>query len=414
MYNESNEIEVGVNMLKNKKVALFITGGIASYKMAEMARQLIKKGAEVRVVMSEGAQEFLTPLTMQILTKHHVLVDTFDEHDPTKVQHVELADWCDLAIVAPATANIIAKMANGIADEIVSTTLLAVHSPLLVVPAMNMNMYAHPATQRNLAVLESDGVTVMEPDTGFLAEGYEGKGRLPVLEKIVEVVELMSARRDYPQVLSGKQVVVTAGGTVERIDPVRYITNDSSGKMGYAMARAASWLGAEVTLISTKRLLDTPYGVSVRYVESAQQMKEQVEELYDKVDYVVMAAAVSDYRIKNAQSHKMKKADNRTDEMVIELVENPDILAGLGKQKTHQTLIGFAAETQKVIEYAQKKLKSKNADWIIANNVGEAGSGFNAETNKVTIISRDIQLELEQMSKLNVALAVWQTVTNQP
>lgn len=413
MYNESNEIEVGVNMLKNKKIGLFITGGIASYKMAEFARQLIKKGAEVRVVMSKGAQEFLTPLTMQILTKHHVLVDTFDELDPKKVQHVEMADWCEIAIVAPATANIIAKMANGIADDIVSTTLLAVHSPLLVVPAMNMNMYAHPATQRNLAILESDGVTVMEPDTGFLAEGYEGKGRLPVLEKIVEMVELTAARHDYPQALIGKQVVVTAGGTVERIDPVRYITNDSSGKMGYAMARAASWLGAEVTLISTKRLLDTPCGVSVQYVESAQQMKEQMDELYDKVDYVVMAAAVSDYRIKNAQPHKMKKADNSTDEMVIELVENPDILAGLGKRKTHQTLIGFAAETQKVIEYAQSKLKNKNADWIIANNVGEAGSGFNADTNRVTIISQEIQLELEQMSKLNVALAIWQTVTNQ-
>lgn len=399
-------------MLSNKKIALFITGGIASYKMAEFTRQLIKKGADVRVVMSEGAQEFITPLTLQILTKHHVLVDTFDEHDPSKVQHVELADWCDLAIVSPATANIIAKMANGIADEIVSTTLLAVHSPLLVVPAMNLNMYAHPATQRNLKQLETDGATVMEPDTGFLAEGYEGKGRLPELDKIVEMAERVMARHELPQVLTGKKIIVTGGGTVERIDPVRYITNDSSGKMGYAMARAAGWLGAEVMLISTNQSLDVPSGVSVIYVESAQEMKQEVDAGYDTADYVVMAAAVSDYRTKNPHTHKMKKSDKQSDDTIIELIENPDILAGLGQRKTHQTLIGFAAETQHVVEYARGKLKSKNADWIIANNVAKAGSGFNTDTNQVTIISRDTQLELEQMSKLEVALTVWQTIVN--
>lgn len=406
------KIKEGVKMLSNKKIGLFITGGIASYKMAEFARQLIKKGADVRVVMSKGAQEFITPLTMQILTKHHVLVDTFDEYDPSKVQHVELADWCDLAIVAPATANIIAKMANGIADEIISTTLLAVHSPLLVVPAMNSNMLAHPATQRNLNQLEADGVTVMEPDIGFLAEGYEGKGRLPELERMVEAAERVMARHELPQILSGKTIVVTGGGTVERIDPVRYITNDSSGKMGYAMARAANWLGAEVTLISTNQLLAVPDGVAVVYVESAQEMKQEVDALYDAVDYVVMAAAVSDYRTKTPHTHKMKKSDKQSDETVIELIENPDILAGLGERKTHQTLIGFAAETQHVVEYARGKLKSKNADWIIANNVAQAGSGFNTDTNQVTIISRETHLELEQMTKLEVALTVWQTIVS--
>lgn len=398
-------------MLENKKIALFITGGIASYKMAEFTRQLIKKGAQVRVVMSKSAQEFITPLTLQILTKHYVLVDTFDEHDPTSVQHIELADWCDLAIVAPATANILAKMANGLADDIVSSVLLAVHCPRLLVPAMNTNMYDNPATQRNLKQLAEDGYEVMEPDTGFLAEGYEGKGRLPELERIVERAELLMARTSLPQVLSGKRVLVTAGGTVERIDPVRYISNDSSGKMGYAMARVASWLGADVQLVSTNRALATPLGVAVQYVESAQEMQAAVTSEFAQLDYVVKAAAVSDYRVGQARGHKMKKAETGS-ETTIELVENPDILAGLGAMKEHQIVIGFAAETQNLLEYAQAKLQKKNADWIIANNVSEAGSGFNVETNRVTIIGKEnIIKELKHMSKLDTALAVWKTIT---
>ncbi|MRI86418.1 bifunctional phosphopantothenoylcysteine decarboxylase/phosphopantothenate--cysteine ligase CoaBC [Aerococcaceae bacterium WS4759] len=398
-------------MLENKKIALFITGGIASYKMAEFTRQLIKKGAQVRVVMSKSAQEFITPLTLQILTKHYVLVDTFDEHDPTSVQHIELADWCDLAIVAPATANILAKMANGLADDIVSSVLLAVHCPRLLVPAMNTNMYDNPATQRNLKQLAEDGYEVMEPDTGFLAEGYEGKGRLPELERIVERAELLMARTSLPQVLSGKRVLVTAGGTVERIDPVRYISNDSSGKMGYAMARVASWLGADVQLVSTNRALATPLGVAVQYVESAQEMQAAVTSEFAQLDYVVKAAAVSDYRVRNARGHKMKKAETGS-ETTIELVENPDILAGLGAMKEHQIVIGFAAETQNLLEYAQAKLQKKNADWIIANDVSEAGAGFNVETNRVTIIGKENLIkELKHMSKLDTALAVWKTIT---
>ena len=398
-------------MLENKKIALFITGGIASYKMAEFTRQLIKKGAQVRVVMSKSAQEFITPLTLQILTKHYVLVDTFDEHDPTSVQHIELADWCDLAIVAPATANILAKMANGLADDVVSSVLLAVHCPRLLVPAMNTNMYDNPATQRNLKQLGEDGYEVMEPDTGFLAEGYEGKGRLPELERIVERAELLMARTSLPQVLSGKRVLVTAGGTVERIDPVRYISNDSSGKMGYAMARVASWLGADVQLVSTNRALVTPLGVAVQYVESAQEMQASVTSEFEQLDYVVKAAAVSDYRVGHARAHKMKKAETGSETM-LELVENPDILAGLGAMKEHQIVIGFAAETQNLLEYAQAKLQKKNADWIIANNVSEAGSGFNVETNRVTIIGKEnIIKELKHMSKLDTALAVWKTIT---
>lgn len=398
-------------MLENKKIGLFITGGIASYKMAEFTRQLIKKGAQVRVVMSQSAQEFITPLTLQILTKHHVLVDTFDEHDPTSVQHIELADWCELAIVAPATANSLAKMANGLADDIVSSVLLAVHCPRLIVPAMNTNMYHNPATQRNLKQLIEDGYTVMEPDTGFLAEGYVGKGRLPELERMVEMAEMVFAKAELPQVLTGKKVLVTAGGTVERIDPVRYISNDSSGKMGYAMARAASWLGAQVELVSTNKNLPLPYGIGVTYVESAKAMQAAVETNFEQLDFVVKAAAVSDYRVANSRHEKMKKADTGG-ETTIELVENPDILAGLGAKKTHQTVIGFAAETQNLLEYAGAKLKKKNADWIIANDVSQAGAGFNVDTNRVTILGKNNQKRvLDQLSKLETALEVWKTIT---
>ncbi|MGO4928561.1 bifunctional phosphopantothenoylcysteine decarboxylase/phosphopantothenate--cysteine ligase CoaBC [Fundicoccus sp. Sow4_F4] len=398
-------------MLENKKIGLFITGGIASYKMAEFTRQLIRKGAQVRVVMSQSAQEFITPLTLQILTKHHVLVDIFDEHDPTSVQHIELADWCDLAIVAPATANIFAKMANGLADDIVSSVLLAVHCPRLIVPAMNTNMYHNPATQRNLTQLAADGYTVMEPDTGFLAEGYVGKGRLPELERILEKAEMVLAQTELPQVLAGKKVLVTAGGTIERIDPVRYISNDSSGKMGYAMARAATWLGAQVQLVSTNKNLTLPLGIGVTYVESAKDMQTAVEAAFEGLDFVVKAAAVSDYRVANSHQEKMKKSDTG-DERTIELVENPDILAGLGARKTHQTLIGFAAETQNLLEYASAKLEKKNADWIIANDVSQAGAGFNVDTNRVTILGKHNEKRaLEQLSKLETALEVWKTIT---
>ncbi|MGO4939933.1 bifunctional phosphopantothenoylcysteine decarboxylase/phosphopantothenate--cysteine ligase CoaBC [Fundicoccus sp. Sow4_D5] len=398
-------------MLENKKIGLFITGGIASYKMAEFTRQLIRKGAQVRVVMSQSAQEFITPLTLQILTKHHVLVDIFDEHDPTSVQHIELADWCDLAIVAPATANVLAKMANGLADDIVSSVLLAVHCPRLIVPAMNTNMYHNPATQRNLTQLAADGYTVMEPDTGFLAEGYVGKGRLPELERILEKAEMVLAQTELPQVLAGKKVLVTAGGTIERIDPVRYISNDSSGKMGYAMARAATWLGAQVQLVSTNKNLTLPLGIGVTYVESAKDMQTAVEAAFEGLDFVVKAAAVSDYRVANSHQEKMKKSDTG-DERTLELVENPDILAGLGARKTHQTLIGFAAETQNLLEYASAKLEKKNADWIIANDVSQAGAGFNVDTNRVTILGKHNEKRaLEQLSKLETALEVWKTIT---
>lgn len=368
-------------MLQDKRVTLFVTGGIAVYKAADLARKFIKAGAQVQVAMTKSAQEFVTPLTFQILTKHRVYIDTFDEQDAENVSHIHLADWTELAVIVPATANIIAKMANGIADDFVSTSLLAVTAPRLVVPAMNEHMWENPATQLNLERLKGFGYQVMEPDTGFLAEGYEGKGRMPEPAQIVEAAHqvLLAAEPNLP--LKGKRVLVSAGGTKERIDPVRYITNDSSGKMGYSLARVARDLGAQVTLVSASNL-EHPFGVGFVPVQSAQDMEREIMSRFNELDVVIMAAAVSDYRPKAQAMRKIKKT---SEDLVIELEKTTDILAGMGAAKTRQFLIGFAAETNDLAGYAQDKLTRKNADMIVANDVSQAGAGFNADTNEVTI-----------------------------
>ena len=397
-------------MLENVKIGVFVMGGIAAYKVPELVRQLIKKGAQVQVAMTQSAQEFVTPLTLQVLTKRPVLTHTFDEREPSQVQHVAMADWCDLALVVPTTANGLAKMAHGLADDVVTTTLLAVTAPILVVPAMNVHMYENPATQRNLAQLRADGLTIMEPDTGFLAEGYEGKGRLPELHRIVAQVERLYARTHLPQSLAGKQVMVSAGGTRERIDPVRYISNDSSGKMGYAMAQAADWLGATVTLVSTTHSLLPPEGVQVQQVASAQELAQAMTAHYDQMDYVVMAAAVSDYRVKHPHNQKIKKVAGQTD-WQLDLVQNPDILAQLGQTKRQQVLIGFAAETQNLLEHARAKLSKKGADWLIANDVSNPAIGFNSDKNQVYVLGAQGQeVLLPQQSKTSLALAAWQVI----
>ena len=397
-------------MLENVKIGVFVMGGIAAYKVPELVRQLIKKGAQVQVAMTQSAQEFVTPLTLQVLTKRLVLTHTFDEREPSQVQHVAMADWCDLALVVPATANGLAKMAHGLADDVVTTTLLAVTAPVLVVPAMNVHMYENPATQRNLAQLRADGLTIMEPDTGFLAEGYEGKGRLPELHRIVAQVERLYARTHLPQSLAGKQVIVSAGGTRERIDPVRYISNDSSGKMGYAMAQAADWLGATVTLVSTTQSLLPPEGVQVQEVASAQELAQAMTSHYDQMDYVVMAAAVSDYGVKQPHDQKIKKVAGQTD-WQLDLVQNPDILAQLGQTKRQQVLIGFAAETQNLLEHARAKLSKKGADWLIANDVSNPAIGFNSDKNQVYVLGAQGQeVLLPQQSKTSLALAAWQVI----
>ena len=397
-------------MLENVKIGVFVMGGIAAYKVPELVRQLIKKGAQVQVAMTQSAQEFVTPLTLQVLTKRPVLTHTFDEREPSQVQHVAMADWCDLALVVPATANGLAKMVHGLADDVVTSTLLAVTAPILVVPAMNVHMYENPATQRNLAQLRADGLTIMEPDTGFLAEGYEGKGRLPELHRIVAQAERLYARTHLPQSLAGKQVMVSAGGTRERIDPVRYISNDSSGKMGYAMAQAADWLGATVTLVSTTQSLLPPEGVQVQEVASAQELAQAMTAHYDQMDYVVMAAAVSDYRVKYPHDQKIKKVAGQTD-WQLDLVANPDILAQLGQTKRQQVLIGFAAETQNLLEHARAKLSKKGADWLIANDVSNPAIGFNSDKNQVYVLGAQGQeVLLPQQSKTSLALAVWQVI----
>ena len=397
-------------MLENVKIGVFVMGGIAAYKVPELVRQLIKKGAQVQVAMTQSAQEFVTPLTLQVLTKRPVLTHTFDEREPSQVQHVAMADWCDLALVVPATANGLAKMVHGLADDVVTSTLLAVTAPILVVPAMNVHMYENPATQRNLAQLQADGLTIMEPDTGFLAEGYEGKGRLPELHRIVAQVERLYARTHLPQSLAGKQVIVSAGGTRERIDPVRYISNDSSGKMGYAMAQAADWLGATVTLVSTTHSLLPPEGVQVQQVASAQELAQAMTAHYDQMDYVVMAAAVSDYRVKHPHDQKIKKVASQTD-WQLDLVQNPDILAQLGQTKRQQVLIGFAAETQNLLEHARAKLSKKGADWLIANDVSNPAIGFNSDKNQVYVLGAQGQeVLLPQQAKTSLALAAWQVI----
>ncbi len=398
-------------MWKNKKVTVFITGGIAAFKAATLVRMFVKEGAKVSVAMTKSACEFITPLTFQVLTKNKVYLDTFDEDEANKVQHIHLVDQTDVAIVVPATANTIAKMANGIADNFVTSTLLATTAPIYVVPAMNEHMWENPATVRNVKQLVEDGKSVIEPATGFLAEGYNGKGRLPEPEEIFEQVTFFESRREYKSPLEGKTILITAGGTKERIDPVRYISNDSSGKMGYALAKAASILGAKVQLVSTTKQLKVPYGVQVTYVESALEMHDAVTQLFPKTDIAVMVAAVSDYYVANRSNQKIKKQQNESG-LMLELLENPDILKKLGHSKREgQVVIGFAAETTNVLEYAKAKLEKKKADVIIANDVSNSRIGFNSDSHQVTLITKDGHIvNLPENSKEELALNIWESL----
>lgn len=370
-------------MFKDKKIAFYVTGGIAVYKSIQLMRDLIKLGAEVKVAMTPAAAEFVAPLTFQVLSKNAVHMDTFSEELPQYVQHIHLADWADLNIVAPATANTVAKLAHGFADNFVTSALLATTSPLFVVPAMNEHMYEHPATQENLQILQNRGAYIMEPETGFLAEGYSGKGRFPESAAIIEALESFLIDLDEQLPLKGKSILITAGGTKERIDPVRYISNDSSGKMGHALAEAACRQGAEVTLITASSL---PVHKKIRTIsiDSAAALYKEVDQRFDQTDALIMAAAVSDYAPAHQADHKMKKQDQLT----IELKKNPDILKAMGKKRAHQILIGFAAETEHIEQYALKKLKEKNLDMIVANDVGQSDRGFNTDQNEVTIYFR--------------------------
>lgn len=368
----------------NKNILICVTGGIAVYKAVALVSKLSQAGANVKVVMTKSAMEFVRPLTFQAMSRNDVFYDTFDEKDSRVIAHIDLADWADLVIIAPATANVIGKLANGIGDEMVTTILLATTAEVWIAPAMNVHMYENKAVMRNIELLHKDGYKFIEPSEGFLACGYVGKGRLEEPEKIAQLVSEKFKSNDLP--LLGKKVVVTAGPTRERIDPVRYISNFSSGKMGYSMAEAAAALGAETVLISGPVGLEKPVGVKVIDVESAEEMFEAVLSEYDDAAIVIKSAAVADYRPKDIHPQKIKKGEG---ESRIELTRTKDILKTLGERKVHQILVGFAAETENAVEHGMGKLDSKNLDFIIVNDVTDPDAGFGRETNVVTLLSKN-------------------------
>lgn len=369
--------------LSGRKIVLGVTGGIAAYKAVEIASRLKKAGAEVHVIMTRGAENFVTELTFREISGQPVTTDMWAKVPHYHVEHIALATLADAVLIAPATANVIAKAACGIADDMLTTTLLATKAPVFVAPAMNTNMYENPVTQRNLRELTARGVHLIEPASGLLACGVTGKGRLPEPQSIVGVLADFFAKG---RALSGKKVLVTAGGTIEPLDPVRYLGNRSTGRMGYAIAQQAVNRGAEVVLISAPTSLPAPVGVRLVRVETAREMREAVLKEFADSDIVIKAAAVADYRPKVVAANKIKKQEG---EFTLVLERNPDILYELGQKKTHQLLVGFAAETTNVEDYARKKLAKKNLDFIVANDVSEEGAGFGVETNHVKIFARD-------------------------
>ncbi|KIS03446.1 bifunctional phosphopantothenoylcysteine decarboxylase/phosphopantothenate--cysteine ligase CoaBC [Paucilactobacillus wasatchensis] len=384
-------------------ITIHVTGGIASYKIISLARQLQRHGDQVRVAMTKAATNFITPTTFAALTKSSVLTDLWLPQQKASIPHVELADWTELAIVAPATADIIAKMANGIADDAVSATLLATSASKVVVPAMNSHMWDNAATQRNIAQLKKDGVTVMEPTNGMLAEGYAGKGRMPDVDSIF--TEVLRQLTPTTKTLTGKRFLISAGGTREAIDPVRFIGNYSSGKMGIALAQAAADAGAAVTLIVGQTTVPLPNEnkITIIKVQSTQELADQIAAEFTNNDVLIMAAAVADFQPLNRAPQKIKKTENN-DELVLRLKKTPDILKMVAAHKQNQFVVGFAAETQQLIDNANKKLVSKNADLIVANNVATAGVGFGSDDNEVTIIeANQVPVKWAKMSKQQVA-----------
>jgi len=390
--------------INNKNIVLVVSGGIAAYKACVLTSTLTKLGAHVHVILTDSAQKFVSSTTFHGLSRNPVYDDLFTEKVPHQIAHIDLADQADLVIVAPATANIMAKMANGIADDLATTTLLATTAPVWVVPAMNVNMYAHSTVRENLAKIKAIGYRLLDPEDGLLACGWIGKGRMVEPEAIAEEMVAHFTPQSSLVHLKNKKLLVTAGPTQEPMDPVRYLTNHSSGKMGYAIAEAAARHGADVTLISGPTALNDPRGVETIRIQSAQEMHREVFQRFDKMDAVIKTAAVSDYRPKVVSEHKIKKTEG---EWTAAFVRNPDILQELGERKTHQLLIGFAAETEKIHDYALKKLEKKRLDMIVANNVAESGAGFSVDTNHVIFFYKGGETkDLELMSKQKVAEAL--------
>ena len=361
--------------MRGKHIIVAVSAGIAAYKAIEVVSRLRKKGAEVKVVMTQNATYIASPLTFGEISGHPVALDMFEQVHQWDVEHIALATWADAYVVVPATANVIGKIYAGIADDMLTTTIMATTAPKYLCPAMNTEMYNNPITQRNLEGLRSLGYHIMDPAEGWLACGITGVGRLPEPEAIVEWLE---SKMFSTNELEGTTILVTAGGTQENIDPVRYIGNRSSGKMGYAIADQAARMGAQVILVSAPTSLPIPSGVDFVSVDSALSMQEAVEARYNDVNVVIMAAAVSDFRALHKAEQKIKKMES----MTIELVKNPDILQGLGSKKSHQLLVGFAAETEHVIKYGQDKVARKNLDMLVANDVSKSNAGFNVDTNE--------------------------------
>ncbi len=390
-------------MLKGKNILLGVTGGIAAYKAADLCSRLVKQHAGVDVIMTENATQFITPLTFESLCHRKTVTDTFDRNHPWEVEHIALAEKADCVVIAPATANIIAKFAYGLADDMLTTTVLACTCPKILVPAMNTHMYENPVVQDNLERLRQYGWHILEPATGHLACGTNGKGKMPEPETILQHVLLQCAcEKD----LQGQRILVTAGPTREAVDPVRFLTNHSSGKMGYAIAVAAACRGAKVTLVSGQVSLPKPEGVDVVSVTSAQEMYDAVTGRQQENDIIIKAAAVADYRPAKVADEKIKKKDDSSD-LVMELERTRDILQYLGEHKPEgQLLCGFSMETEHMLENSRKKLEKKHLDMIAANNVKVEGAGFGVDTNVLTLITKESEKELPLLSKHQAAMAL--------
>jgi len=387
-------------MLKDKKIVLGITGGIAAYKAAELTRQLVKEGAVVKVIMTRHASEFITPMTLQTLSCSPVFMDMFASVKDFEIPHIALADYADLLVIVPATANVIGKIASGIADDLLTTTVMATKAPVLICPAMNVNMFENGIVQEKINKLAGHGFHILEPGTGELACGTQGKGRLPEISDIMEEIKFLLTEKD----LTNEHVLVTAGPTREPFDPVRFITNYSSGKMGYAIATAARRRGATVTLVSGPTQLPVPCGVRFLPVSTAQEMRDAVMANLPEATVVIKAAAVADYRPAVREAQKIKK---KNEDLTVKLERNPDIIAEIGKMKEDRILVGFAMESEHLVEHAIGKMVAKNMDFIVANDVTKQGAGFQGDTNIISIFDRDGEMkELPLMDKVEAAALI--------
>lgn len=400
--------------MRKKKTLVIVSGGIAAFKAVSFVRLLQARNFEVRVIMTENATKFVTPLTFATLTKNKVLTTMYDDKGPSgEIEHIEWGAWADILIVIPATANIIAKIANGIADDLATATLLASNKSKFIVPAMNDNMWHNLATQRNLKQLKQDGLVIMEPKTGLLAEGYQAKGRLSEPAEVMDWLQEKLAKQPN-QILAGQRILITAGGTREYLDPIRYMGNESSGKMGVALAIQAQALGAKVTLVKTTTVdLPIPTGINIYSVTTTSELAKQVKTEFPNNDIVIMAAAVADFQPKIKVATKIKKKSDQ-DEIQLTLTKTEDILAYLGHHKNHQLVVGFAAETNNLLIHAQEKLNKKQADMIIANDVSNTAIGFNSNQNAVTILQpNQPHIYLKQADKSAIATQILLAIATQ-